>query len=119
MNHFTKNIVILEVGTEGGSITLLGKRQGDDWLFTIDMLDSSHLFLDEDDGAGESINHQYIANSLEAALTLMDRWPWHRFHPITIHPEFSERVFAEARSRLTTDGLELNLNYQYWMTRNE
>jgi hypothetical protein len=32
-----------------------------------------------------------VVNSWEAALRLIDRYPWHRLYPLTVHPEFCER----------------------------
>jgi hypothetical protein len=33
------------------------------------------------------------------AIALIDKYPWHKLHPIHVHPEFGKRVFESYRSR--------------------
>src|SRR6266581_3169696 len=71
--------VILQLGAEGGSVTLYGMETERGWLF------------------------YPVVNSWEAAVALLDRYPWQRLCPLMIHPEFSERVRSAARDRLQRD----------------
>jgi hypothetical protein len=36
----------------------------------------------------------------EAGLSLMDRYPWVRLHPVYVHPDFVERVRTAVEERL-------------------
>ena len=36
----------------------------------------------------------------EAALGLLDRYPWARLHPVEVHPEFRERMRVAVEERL-------------------
>src|SRR5262245_43693818 len=44
-----------------------------------------------------------VVNSWEAALRLIDRYPWHKLSPLTVHPEFCERVWAAVQNRFGSD----------------
>lgn len=83
---------ILEVGAEGGSITLEGRRDAAGvWRFRVvtnegglgDLLGEE---LDQVLGAGPPWE------SWEGALTQLDRYPWPRLWPIGIHAEFEEAI---------------------------
>lgn len=85
---------ILEVGGEGGSITLYGLRTETGWLFSREVIDQSPLLIDE-----AAIHHESEAvDSWAAALKLMSRYPWMHLHPLNVHPEFREVVFIAATS---------------------
>lgn len=85
------NDVILKVGGEGGSVVLYGLRSGSDWMFSLDFINpASH--------AGQS-QDQEIVDTWEGALTLLDRYQWHRLVPMRIHPDFREQVMDVVRAR--------------------
>src|SRR5262249_26030188 len=87
-----KSEVILEVGAEGGAITLYGVRAPDGWRFSTSMLDQTPSLLPDAFHEQGSRKDYEGVNPWEAALRLIDRYPWHRLHPLTVHPEFGERV---------------------------
>ena len=81
--------IILRIAAEGGGITLVGIRKEGGWLFRRDVRDWTPELLDEDWLAHES----RPVDSWEAALDLLDQYPWHVLSPITIHPAFRKAVF--------------------------
>lgn len=88
--------VILEVGAEGGSVTLYGIHSHRGWVFTRHSIDqSAALFLGE---PVEKSNSQTVASWAEA-LALLDSYPWHRLYPLQVHPEFSRAVFDAVKLR--------------------
>src|SRR5437667_9925800 len=92
--------VILQLGAEGGSVTLYGMETERGWLFYRDVSDWSPELIGED-----RLQHKSpVVNSWEAAVALLDRYPWQRLHPLMVHPEFSDRIWTAARDRLKTDG---------------
>jgi hypothetical protein len=95
--------VILEVGAEGGSLTLYGARTSDGWRFSRRVIDQTMALLDLDD-AGAVDELSAVVGSWPAALALMDRYPWHRLCPIEVHPEFRARVLEAVVARLRGDG---------------
>jgi hypothetical protein len=98
-----KSEVILEVGGEGGGITLYGLRDPVGWRYSTSVLDQTHSMLpDEFDEPGIRKNSK-VVSSWEAALRLIDRYPWHRFYPLTVHPEFCERIWAAVQNRFDSD----------------
>ena len=95
--------VILEVGAEGGSLTLLREVNATgEWkfLFARDEATLDHMLPEEDRGPKEDYSSQieYI-DSLEAALILLDTYPWFRLHPLRVHPEFLDPILIEVRKR--------------------
>ena len=94
-----KSEVILEVGAEGGAITLYGVRDPEGWRYSTSVIDQTPALLpDEFDEPGIRKDSE-VVNSWEAALRLIDRYPWHRLYPLTVHPEFCEPVWAAVQNR--------------------
>jgi hypothetical protein len=94
--------VIVEIAAEGGSITLFGQRQSaNDWRFRRCVGDHTPTFLSHDDGGGASINHSSgWVSSWAEAIALLDKYLWVMLAGQVVHPEFRERVWAEAMRRL-------------------
>jgi hypothetical protein len=115
--------VILELGSEFGSVTLSGMRGSQGWRFCIESVDQSAAMLDEEDLKGpplfgkREIRHvtEWV-DSWEDALALLDKYPWHRFYPLAAHPEFAQRVWNAVKTRFERDPSEDELphNIQRW-----
>jgi hypothetical protein len=94
-----KSEVILELGAEGGSITLYGIQTEGGWIFSRNVIDWTPELIDE-----ERIQHKSpVVNSWEAALALLDQYAWQRLSPLLVHPEFSERIWSAVQSRFKND----------------
>ena len=99
--------VVLEIGGEGGSLTIFGicdPRCG--WRFTT-VRDETTLrdMLPEDEQEGLEFYERsgYVASLVEA-LGLLDRYPWHKLSPQQVHPEFRQRIFDVVVSRFEAEG---------------
>jgi hypothetical protein len=103
--------VIVSAGVGSGAITIFGIRYNDGWRFQRNVVDQSPLMLDE-----KEIRHDSAwASSWEEALTLLDRYPWHRFSPIRVHPEFRQAVWAAVQKRCA--GKEAAVDLKQWRGR--
>jgi hypothetical protein len=91
--------VVLEVGAEGGSITLYGLRTNQGWVFSRKVIDQTPELIDEQSIATNS----ECVGPWEAALGLLDRYPWPRLYPISVHPEFRDRVWSAVQDKLDGD----------------
>ncbi len=95
--------VVFEVGGEGGSLTLLRERAEDGhWRFRFEKDETtlSDLLLEDDNSTtGREFAEAQYANSLDQALTLLDRYPWFSFVPLEVHPEFLDLVLDQVRRR--------------------
>lgn len=93
--------MILEVGAEGGSIALFGHEdETSNWEFWTSTDDSSFYMLSEEDQEGLSPSTTSTkVNALSAALKQLDRYPWHKLHPISLHSEFNQQVLSEVYAR--------------------
>jgi hypothetical protein len=95
-----KGEVVVEVGAEGGSIALIGKCHGRGWTFSR---------LVDDSTASELVDEKPIIHKLaevdswEAALRLLDKYPWQTLYPLSVHPEFRARVWIALKERLGSD----------------
>jgi hypothetical protein len=88
--------VILSAGCEGGDVTLYGVRVHDGWRFSRRMIDQTPMVIDE-----PAIEHETpLVDSWTEALALIDRYPWHEFLPLEVHPEFAARVWTAVQARL-------------------
>ena len=91
---------IVEIGGEGGSITLEGRRDAaGGWQFRLATNESAMwAMLDEEPPPQEE--PKWVSTWAEA-LTLLDRYPWPRLSPEAVHREFRDAVFAaiEAHER--------------------
>ena len=87
--------IIVDVGAEGGSLTIYGNRTKGGWLFSRDVIDQSMLLEDEP----ESRHSSEVVSTWAAALLLLDRYPWHMLYPLKVHPEFQKLVYGEIIKR--------------------
>ena len=88
--------VIIELGAEGGSITLSGFRTEQGWFFSRQVTDRTPELIDE-----EGIQHKStVVDSWKAALKILDQYPWFRLYPIRIHPEFRQKIWVAVQERL-------------------
>jgi hypothetical protein len=95
--------VILKVGAEGGAITLYGVRDLDGWRYSTSVLDQTPSLLPDEFDEPEIRKGSEVVNSWEAALRLIDRYPWHRLSPLTVRQEFCERVWVAVQDRFGRD----------------
>lgn len=97
------SVVVLEVGAEGGSLTLIGRQAGGDkWQFARITDDQSEaLFGDADiPVTGPDLTKLAWVDGWEAGLSLIDRYPWVRLSPQYVHPLFRDRVCLALEARL-------------------
>jgi hypothetical protein len=99
------NLVVLEVGAEGGSLTLIGREgEGGAWRFARVTDDQSEALFGEVDVpiTAPDLTSLVWVDGWEAGLSLMDRYPWVRLSPQYVHPEFMERVKTALEERLAS-----------------
>jgi hypothetical protein len=94
---------VLEIGAEGGSVTILRERMaGDVWRFQM-KTDESTLYdylLEEDQGMNLVEQSGYVHSFHEALGLLNDTYPgWFRLYLLQVHPEFLDTVLLEVRKR--------------------
>lgn len=103
--------IILQVGAEGGSVTLYGVRTENGWRFLCNVVDQTPRMLDEEEIRRDS----QFTSSWDQALALLDRYPWHRLFPIRVHPDFRQAVWSVVRTRYVGKGSEHEL--ERWRAR--
>jgi hypothetical protein len=84
--------VILEIGFEGGSFTIVGIKAADGWRFRL-----ARRGL-------ESRHQSDWVESWEGALALLDRYPWHMLAPMQVHRDFRGQVWAAVEDRWRSRG---------------
>lgn len=90
--------VIVEVGGEGGSITLFGIRFHDGWRFRVERAESALLaMLDEDDDI--KLPEYRWVKTWSNALKQFDTYPWPHLYPLAVHPEFRNKVLKALQIR--------------------
>ena len=93
------NEMVLQVGAEGGDVTLVGRRVPDGaWQFARVTEDQTEALFG---AGGEAILAESAwVDGWEAGLELMDRYPWAMLYPLTVHPGFVDRVRVAVEERL-------------------
>jgi hypothetical protein len=97
------SLVVVEVGAEGGSLTLIGREgEGGAWRFARITIDQTEALFGETDvpSTAPDLTTLVWVDSWEAGLSLMDRYPWVRLSPQYVHPDFVERVKTAIEERL-------------------
>ena len=97
--------IIVQVGGEGGDITLFGRRNVyKQWVFRRSSSDSSWSMIDEarDADPGPPPDPVWVKTWNEA-IALLDRNPWAQLVPLAVHAEFRETVLVEVTRRLLVD----------------
>src|SRR5208282_2757906 len=91
--------VVLEVGAEGGSLTLRRERDADgDWQFWVERNETAlYDLLSEEDRSeiGGYFAQTGYVYSFHEALDLLDKYPWFRLYPVQVHPEFLDAVLLD------------------------
>jgi hypothetical protein len=95
--------VIIELGAEGGSLALYGFRTERGWSFTMEVIDRTPEFTAEDPIQKKS----GVVDSWDAALELLDQYPWAKLSPISIHHDFEQHIWAAVQERLRATEPEL------------
>jgi hypothetical protein len=91
--------VVLKVASEGGGIKLLREKQkGKNYQFWTERDETAMSgLLDDDDliDVGDLTSCSSRFDSLDEAFRELDRYPWHRFSPIEVHPDLRVEVLRE------------------------
>lgn len=93
-----KHEIMLQVGAEGGTISLLRTRNSDGTLrFHRKTNESFHAgMLSVEDQNGLSYHSQDDAEgSFLEAVSLLKEYPWHRLQPLKVHPRFRKTIYEK------------------------
>ena len=92
----------MQLGVEGGDLTLYGYRTASGWQFSLTVYDCTPLLVDEGDPAIGDMSSR--VTSWADAMALLDAYPhWAEFYPLAVHPDFRRQVLEEVESRLHHD----------------
>ncbi|WP_417539750.1 hypothetical protein [Marinobacter sp.] len=87
---------ILKVGSEGGSITLLGINTDGVWKYRLATNEAAlHNELVDDVKTAE----RPWVDTWEEALQLLDQYPWHMLYPLGVHLSFHDHVYEALEHR--------------------
>ncbi|HEV7138178.1 MAG TPA: NAD-dependent deacylase [Steroidobacteraceae bacterium] len=93
--------VIVSIQAEGGSITLLGRRNSEGlWSYARKVGDQTPTLLDDEDGGRAMQSKSQWVTTWPKAVALLDRYPWAMLSGSEVHPEFRERIWSEVIQRL-------------------
>ena len=94
-------IIVFSVGAEGGEIILEGRKIGDVWQYRGRTTEHALMdLLSEEDQTFPKRVERPWQDSWDKALQQIDRYPWPRLFPLSVHPEFVEPVRTSLMSRL-------------------
>jgi hypothetical protein len=98
--------IIVCATIEAGMWELTGRKNpAGTWCFRTVRDETAWLeFNDADRADFEPWQESDWVGSWEAALELFNRYPWHLFHALKVHPRFQREVWQAVQARFTTDG---------------
>jgi hypothetical protein len=91
-----RNEVIVELGAEGGSIILYGCRTEGGWLFSMESSDWTPELL----GDERIEKRSGVVDNWTVALKLLDIYPCIGLFPISVHPDFRQKIWDALQKRL-------------------
>lgn len=95
-----KHTVVLEIGGEGGSVTLFETETPQGRQFTVAIVDDTLHLIEE----GERIERVVGASKTwRGALKHLDTYPWHMLYPLQIHADYADRLLKAAEARLARE----------------
>lgn len=86
---------IVELGAEGGSVLLYGIESPAGWTFRVE---STAVDLLDEEGDVALIERPW-AVTWRAALKQLDTYPWTQLVPLSVHPDFRNRVLKALQTR--------------------
>ncbi len=87
--------VIVEVGSEGGSLTLYGIQSPEGWRFKVE---TSEAALVDDEDEPDMLERPWVA-TWRSALKQLDGYSWTQLYPLAVHSDFREKVFKALQTR--------------------
>lgn len=87
--------VIVEVGSEGGSLTLYGIQSAQGWQFRAE---TNEVALIDDEDMPDHPERPWV-ETWRSALKQLDGYPWTQLYPQAVHPEFRDKVFKALQTR--------------------
>jgi hypothetical protein len=105
MSNSGADIVIIEIGAEGGSIKVLKRTVANGAAeYSVQLRDQTLKFLSEDEGGSEIRRDSAWSESWPDVIKSLGRWPWPMLYPMSIHPSYRERVLAEVEGFRRSNG---------------
>jgi len=96
---------IIEIGAEGGSITVLSRLSATGTKeYSVQLRDQSLTLLSEDEGGGEIRRDSLWTENWNEVVKTLGRWPWPMLYPLYVDPEYRERILAAVRGFTRKDG---------------
>lgn len=87
--------IIVEVGSDGGSLTLYGIQSPGGWKFKVE---TSEAALVDDEDMPDAPERPWVA-TWRSALKQLDGYPWTQLYPLVVHPVFSDKVAKALQAR--------------------
>ena len=84
---------LLKVGSEGGCIELLGVETDGAWRFRLATNEAALIELLDEEEICLATERPWVT-TWEAALTLLDEYPWQHLYPLDVHPEFHKQIYS-------------------------
>ncbi len=95
-----KRKVILEIGAEGGSLTLLETETPEGRHFEVAIVDQTLEWIEEGGVIDRVVG---TSETWQGALEVLDTYPWHMLYPLHVLPEFAGRILEAAEARLAKE----------------
>ncbi len=98
-------MVIIRIGAEGGSITVVARiSAGGDREYSVRLRDQTLTFLSNDEAGAEIRTSTAWSERWDDVVTSLGRWPWQMLVPLYVHADYADRVLSAVRGFKGRDG---------------
>lgn len=105
MTGFTETSAIIEIGAEGGSITVVARTgDGGSTEFSVRMRDQTLTLLSEDEAGPEIRRDSAWSERWEDVVASLGRWPWPMLVPQFVHADYRDRILMAVKNFRGRDG---------------
>jgi hypothetical protein len=93
--NLARELTILEIGAEGGAITVVCRLGiGGTPEYSVRLRDQALLFLSQDEADHEINTATEWSSNWDHVVKSLGRWPWPMLVPLTVRLDYAARVLA-------------------------
>ena len=105
MSGLNEPNVVIKIGAEGGSITVITRASaGGVTEYSVRLRDQTLTFLAEDEADNVIRRDTQWSNSWSDVIASLGRWPWPMLVPLHVHADYADRVLLAVQQFRGGDG---------------
>jgi hypothetical protein len=105
MSGLNEPNVVIKIGAEGGSITVVARASvGGVTEYSVRLRDQTLTFLAEGEADNVIRRDTQWSDRWDDVIASLGRWPWPMLVPLQVHPDYADRVLLAVEQYRGRDG---------------